>query len=91
MLSPCRVVTTGRNRLPSFTEIRSFPAIPLHRNNYKIKVDQLKSLIQVNNSFNLFVELYLTCVTGCSIFDNPKNGMCSVMEIHLIARMKEKS
>ncbi|MCM3755544.1 hypothetical protein M3665_26875, partial [Bacillus licheniformis] len=24
----------------------------LHRNNYKIKADQIKSLIQVNNSFN---------------------------------------
>ncbi|WP_155632710.1 hypothetical protein [Burkholderia cepacia] len=83
-------LTTRRNRIPSSTEIRSPPAIPLRRNNYKIKVDQIKSLIQVDNSFKLFVELYLTCVTGCSIFDNPENGMYSVMGINLIARMKEK-
>ncbi|WP_159086657.1 hypothetical protein [Burkholderia sp. NRF60-BP8] len=50
------------------------PGVPPHRNNYKIKVDQIKSLIQVNNSFKFFCDLDLTCVTGCLIFDNPKTA-----------------
>ncbi|WP_155633981.1 hypothetical protein [Burkholderia cepacia] len=97
---PDRIPIAGRRRAwtsrpgaivsPHSPKIRSPPAIPLRRNNYKIKVDQVKSLIQVDNSFKLFVELYLTCVTECSIFDNPENGMYSVMVINLIARMKEK-
>lgn len=53
----------------------------LHRNNYKIKVDHFNSLIQVNNSFNFWMNLDLTCVTGCLIFGNSKNGKYSVMEI----------
>jgi hypothetical protein len=51
---------------------RSPASVPLQRNNYKIKEYQIKSSIEVNNSFKFFVDLDLTCVTGSLIFDNPK-------------------
>ncbi|MGC3025473.1 hypothetical protein ACPUER_09995 [Burkholderia sp. DN3021] len=90
-------ITTARGRISAFTgpdrfaDIGDIPASRCTAIITKIKVDQFKSLIQVNNSFKFCCDLYLTCVTGCLIFDNPKNGRYSVAEILLITRMKRKS